>query len=395
MTGDRLMMAIETGADTAAWGAARATRDPRSIKRRGVLLGTAGFMIPFITGLPFVGRAGVVPVTWGEWLFTLSVVLGTWGLMWCLLLPGFDKLMSFDPNFLIVPSAASAILLWLFVYMYPESRLVVLQGWFVVLLFGASLFSLKEVVALNTFMVAGYLVTLGVLYAGGHPVSWPFEAGVVIFPFVLFTFFCGTVLERLRRERVEMKALRNQLSHLALTDRLTDLPNRRHFDDYSAHHSALCLRSGATYAVGLIDVDHFKEINDSQGHVVGDRVLVELAQIVRRHLRQSDLAARLGGDEFAVLFAGTNASEAGVVLNRILLAVSSHCFSDGGLARGQVTVSVGVTASGGEETPGDVLRRADAELYTAKDSGRNRLVVGAARSLPEVPASEDPALRQG
>ena len=384
------MTARETAAIDTELGAADATKNPRSVKRQGILRDAVGFMVPFITGLPFVVQ-GVIPVTWGEWLFALSAVLAVWSLLWCILSLGWDTRLRFGPHFLLVPAAASATLMWLFVYLFPEVRLVVLQGWFVVLLFGAGLASLKQVLVLSTFMVSGYLATLGVLASRGESISWHFEIAMVLLPFSLFVTFCGTVLERLRRERVEMKALRKQLSRLALTDRLTDLPNRRHFDEYLHRHSALCRRSGATYSVGLIDVDHFKEINDSLGHDVGDRVLVQLAEIVRSHLRQSDLPARLGGDEFAVLMAATNAAEAGVVLSRVLHAVASHRFSASRLRPGQVTVSIGVTESNGKEAPDDVVRRADTELYAAKRNGRNRVAVSAQWASPGG-QGDDPAL---
>ncbi len=385
------MTALETAAIDNELGAADATKDPRSVKRRGILRAAVGFMVPFVPGLPFVVR-GVIQVTWGEWLFALSAVLAVWSVMWCILFLGWDRRLRFDPHFLLVPAAASATLLCLFAYLVPEGRLVVLQGWFVVLLCGAGLFSFKEVLALNTFMVGGYLGTIGLLSAHGEPISWRFEIAMVIVPFILFTFFCGTVLERLSRQRVEMKALRKQLSHLALTDQLTDLPNRRHFDDYLQRHSALCRRSGATYSVGLIDVDHFKEINDSLGHDVGDHVLVQLAEIVRSRLRQGDLAARLGGDEFAVLMAATNAAEASVVLTRVLHAVASHRFSASRPRPGQVTVSIGVTESNGKEAPDDVVRRADTELYAAKRNGRIRVAVSAQWASLGGQRDDDPAL---
>ena len=374
------MTTPETAAVPAELATARSTNHARSVRQRAILRAAAGFMIPFIAGIPFVGHGGLISVTWGELLFAFSAVLGVWGLLWCVVSLGWDRWLRFDPHFLLVPSAAAAILMWLFIYIGPEIRMGVLQGWYIVLLFGAGWLSLKEILALNTFMAGGYLGTLGVLATLGEPISWPFEIGLVILPFLLFTYFYATVLERLRRDRLEMKTLRNRLSYFALTDPLTDLPNRRHFDDHLQQHSALCSRMGTTYTVGLIDVDHFKEINDNLGHEVGDRVLVELAEIVRGALRQSDLAARLGGDEFAILMAETNVAEAGIVLDRILREVAGHRFSATGLRGAQVTVSIGATECEGDEAPNEVLRRADAELYTAKREGRNRLAVSAPRT---------------
>ena len=88
------MTAIENRADRTGLAAARTTKNPRSTRKRGILLGAAGFMIPFIAGLPFVVN-GVIPVTWGEWLFALSAVLAVWGLLWCILLLGWDTRLRF------------------------------------------------------------------------------------------------------------------------------------------------------------------------------------------------------------------------------------------------------------------------------------------------------------
>lgn len=355
----------------------RPTRDPRSLRLRAIRRSAAGFMIPFIAGVPFVAYGGVVSVTPGELLFAFVAVIGVWGLLWSVVSMGWDRSLRFDPHFVLVPAAAAAILMWVFIYIGPELRVGVLQGWYIVLLFGVGLLSFKEIIALNIFMAGGYVGTLGVLATLGEPISWPFDIGIVILPFLLLTSFYATVLEGLRRDRVEKKTLRNQLSYFALTDPLTDLANRRHFGDYLQRHSALSARHGTTYAVGLIDVDNFKEINDSLGHEVGDRVLVELAEIVRGALRQSDLAARLGGDEFAILMVETNVAEAKIVLGRLLREVSGRCFSATGLRDARVTVSIGATECGRDEAPTEVLRRADAELYTAKREGRNRLEVSA------------------
>ncbi len=371
------MTDIETSVARAAvrseLGARRTSKDPSWIKQRAIVRAAGGHLIPIMVTLPFV-YAGRIPVTWGQWLSALSAVLAMASLLWLVLALGGDRGLRFDPHFLLVPAACSAPLIWLYAYLVPEWRVLVLEGWFVVLLFGAGLFAFAEVLVLTTFMVGGYLATIALLVARGEPISWSSEMAMVI-PFFALTLFCGTVLERLRRDRLETKSMRSQLSYLALTDRLTGLPNRRYFDDFLERQAALCQRSGGTYAVGMFDIDHFKQINDRLGHEAGDRVLEGLAKIVRKHIRTTDLVARLGGDEFAVLMVDTNAAEAGKILERIRRAVTHHAFTAGGLQRGQVTISTGVTEAEGKEEPSGVLRRADAELYVAKRNGRNRVVV--------------------
>jgi len=166
----------------------------------------------------------------------------------------------------------------------------------------------------------------------------------------------------------ERKRLVAALEEEAATDQLTGLANRRRFESALAQHAAACARYGARGAVLMIDLDGFKHVNDSCGHLDGDAALVTAARIVRDAVRTSDLAARLGGDEFAVLVPEGDAESAALLGERILRSLVVPT------ATGPVRASVGVAAfqDGDDETGVSTLVRADEALYDAKRRGGAR-----------------------
>jgi two-component system, cell cycle response regulator len=179
---------------------------------------------------------------------------------------------------------------------------------------------------------------------------------------------------------------------LALTDELTGLYNRRYV---FAHLNELLERQGeggGETAVMLVDIDHFKEVNDRHGHLAGDAVLRELAERAVRQLRSVDLVGRLGGEEFVVVMPDTSLAGAVVVAERLRLAVADEHF----IPRGQsdtlpVTVSIGIAVTGeGPDTQDTLLKRADDALYAAKHAGRNRVVALAAGAASPVPIASPP-----
>lgn len=184
----------------------------------------------------------------------------------------------------------------------------------------------------------------------------------------------------LRRSRAEVQAThealqaQNQLLEaLAATDSLTGLYNRKKLDDILAEQFARFRRNRRPFAVLMLDLDHFKSINDSRGHVAGDQVLMDLAVILRQTIRSIDYASRYGGEEFVVVLVETPAQSALEVAERIRSAVEGHWLVVGG-SRLSVTVSLGVADSReGDEGPEAALARADQALYEAKRAGRNRV----------------------
>jgi diguanylate cyclase (GGDEF)-like protein/PAS domain S-box-containing protein len=163
-----------------------------------------------------------------------------------------------------------------------------------------------------------------------------------------------------------------QLTFLANHDTLTGLLNRRSFDVALRSQVELCQRYGPDGAVLMVDLDGFKEVNDRFGHAVGDRVLVDLAEVLRDRLRATDVVARLGGDEFAVLLPRTDRSGALEVAESIRLLVRSTLTAPDG--SNPVSASIGIAMVEATD-PEDLLRRADRAMYSAKHAGRDCLVL--------------------
>lgn len=161
---------------------------------------------------------------------------------------------------------------------------------------------------------------------------------------------------------------------MSLTDDLTGLANRRCIRErIDAEHSR-SQRTGQTYALILADVDHFKLCNDNYGHDAGDRLLVELAGLLRQALRAQDFVGRWGGEEFMFLLPDTGLEGAHSLAEKIRGAVEEKTFSIADGAAG-VTLTMGVTACRPEENAEAVMLRADTALYAGKNAGRNQVVV--------------------
>ena len=183
------------------------------------------------------------------------------------------------------------------------------------------------------------------------------------------------IVSRLQQQLLE-------LERLTLMDPLTEALNRRGFNH--ATQTALArVRRGSPSSVAVVDIDHFKRINDTHGHVAGDKALQFVAFALRAGVREIDTLARYGGEEFAIIFDGEQAGGAYRAMDRI-----RQMIADTPSDYGVITVSVGVTELRSSDSPESALGRADAALYKAKRGGRNRVESsGDAEPCPPVPAA--------
>lgn len=169
----------------------------------------------------------------------------------------------------------------------------------------------------------------------------------------------------------EREQTRRELEHLASTDALTSLNNRRHFMALAEAEFDRARRYGRPVSVALADLDHFKQINDVYGHAGGDVALKVFADLVRATLRQTDIACRYGGEEFAFIFPETEPREALVLAERLRGAVDAQSSELPDGRRMHFTLSIGITDGDGMSLE-EALSRADDALYRAKSAGRNR-----------------------
>ncbi len=184
----------------------------------------------------------------------------------------------------------------------------------------------------------------------------------------------GVVLVLERRNEI----LVARLAEEARTDPLTGLLNRRGFDEHAAREFAHVGREGAPIALAILDIDHFKQVNDQWGHIVGDRVLVNLARVLSGEARGIDVAARLGGEEFAVLMPGSDAAGAEAFVERVRAGLEASAGSD----LPGVRVSAGVAATSEPLDVQIMLESVDRALYVAKRGGRDRTVVFGGHDFP-------------
>ncbi len=183
--------------------------------------------------------------------------------------------------------------------------------------------------------------------------------------------------EQVERVTRELRLQKEAAEKSARTDTLTGVASRRAFTEAGEQEMQRALRYSAPLSLVMMDLDHFKRINDAFGHAVGDAVLVAFARVVCQQVREVDTVGRLGGEEFGILLPNTDVAEAVRVTERIRLAVASSTLEANGKTI-QYTASFGLaTFSGHEVSLGGFMDRADVALYKAKRSGRNRVELAA------------------
>lgn len=342
------------------------------IRARGVLLATGGLAtaLGLMLGMRLLD---LTTLSYEAWFAAVLATGAVQAVLFGLAIRRRDGFTPVDPHYLYTPLVGALLLLALYMFLAPELRFIILLGWFVALLFMVGLGGFHAVVSLSGVMMLGYFGVGAILHARGYPLSLAFEAAVAGSAFVI-SIYAGFVFEQLRAERNEMRDLRRRLADMALTDPLTGLPNRRHFEEVLRAELDRVRRHGGKCTVAMVDVDFFKHYNDTVGHLAGDTALRELASVMRRELRLHDMVARFGGEEFALIMIDAGKREALPIVERLRLDVFEHPFRNRDLQpEGRLTVSAGVATFPGDGASYEqLLKQADDALYRAKREGRNR-----------------------
>ncbi len=206
------------------------------------------------------------------------------------------------------------------------------------------------------------LVGVFCLLCGRRLFVFDVELLTSIFVFALATFI-AMFYEKIR------ELSERSLEDLAGTDSLTGIMNRRKFYEVLRREITRARRYGSSFSIILFDLDHFKVLNDNYGHSEGDRVLKELAELIRKRLREADAFARVGGEEFIVLAPDTSFDGAVELAERLRGAIEDHFFG----SRLKLTASFGVTSFTQGDNEDTLLKRVDNLMYVAKMKGRNRV----------------------
>ena len=239
---------------------------------------------------------------------------------------------------------------------------------------GSSRTSWNAMAALISLFVIGYL--------GYMVIFWNKHTSLLdlIVPGIFFFGACFVWLSSVLALQTAMDVMRiTALEHETLTDPLTGVYNRRFMEQRLREEVSKARRYHFNLAVLLLDLDHFKRVNDELGHQAGDQVLIEIGKLVNRELRDSDILARYGGEEFLVIAPNTAPSASASLADRLRKRIESHTFlADFNKAQKlemQITVSIGVANFGDSSNDeGSLVQVADQNLYRAKHGGRNQVV---------------------
>lgn len=288
-----------------------------------------------------------------------------------------------DPSLTSAQIIVALLLQTYLLAMVGEIRGTVLGAYCLILLFGVFQMTRTAYLLHAAFTLTCYASLIIInrhfdIYPQSLPVAlleW-----FVLACFLLWTIMLGSYIRELR-ERLQqrhttlqqhqqtLRSMMDQLQNLASTDALTKLPNRRFFIDEAQRRNTLLTR-GETMGVAMIDLDHFKRINDQYGHAVGDQVLQEFARIARRNLRANDIVARFGGEEFVLLLDNCDLATLHHCVERIRQGLAAHKFTS--LPDDvRCTLSAGICLIHPEDDLEWRLSQADDALYQAKNAGRN------------------------
>jgi polar amino acid transport system substrate-binding protein len=193
---------------------------------------------------------------------------------------------------------------------------------------------------------------------------------ILLGAFTLFLVF-GYWNYKMREAKKIIEKQNKELEHLANIDKLTGIYNRLRLDDILQNELDRFRRYNHHFACAIIDIDYFKNVNDTYGHLIGDKVLKELSNVVKQNIRTSDYFGRWGGEEFLIILPEINKVDLENLLEKIRVNISEHDF----LEAGNQTISIGATISVKDDVEDSIINRADVSLYEAKNSGRNRIVV--------------------
>ncbi len=304
-------------------------------------------------------------------LYALSAVVMLFNAgIYLLLRTGWNKRFK-DPSLTMFQMILATMWIMVCLYGAGEIRSSMLMLYFVVFVFGVFRLRFLQFLVVSVFAIANYAVVVYLVYRF-HPgeVNLKVELiNIMLLATVLPWFsLLGSYITNLRTTIA--KALET-IEKLAVTDELTGVYNRRRLLEILKEQKAFCDRGNKVFSLCIIDLDHFKSVNDNFGHETGDIVLRGVAQTLKQNIRDFDIIARYGGEEFMLVLCSTNGAEALTFAERVREIAENMRFENHDHVR--ITLSVGVAEYRPTESFQATINRADKALYRVKENGRNRV----------------------
>lgn len=300
-----------------------------------------------------------------------------------------------DPSLTTPQMMAGIILVTLLLHFTVELRGGLLVVYFMVMTFGVFALDRRRMLRVSLFALVCYTgleIYEALLYPQQFLLTVSFgHWGILLLGLLWFVFIGGYIYnlqQSYRQQSVSLEEVNarlheamEKLEELATHDDLTGLLNRRCFLQRLDEELARCERTGMPLHLAMLDLDHFKAINDTHGHGIGDAVLRGFAGLARSELRRTDLVARYGGEEFAVLLPHGSTADIEAVMERLRMATEHMRLAEAPEVR--VTVSGGITRWHPGDSADTLLHRADEALYRAKAQGRNQIRMAESPASPE------------
>jgi diguanylate cyclase len=310
---------------------------------------------------------------WG-WIITIAFNI----ILYIIFRSGLNQRMK-DPSLTSFQICLASLVVMYAIFFIYEARGILFSVYILIMLFGIFRLDTRQFLNVSAFILATYGIDIFLLQVF-RPQD--IELKIEIFQWlglavVLFSVsFIGGNISSLRRDlstsRKKLQASLITIKEMAIHDDLTGFYNRRHLMELIETENNRSVRTGSVFSLAMMDLDKFKNINDTFGHQAGDNVLIAFSAIVRSVLRKSDFCGRYGGEEFLIVLTQTDLQDAKVFAERIRSCVEDSFFPELG-RKSRITVSIGLAEHRTKESIDKTISRADEALYRAKKGGRNRV----------------------
>ena len=309
-----------------------------------------------------------------------SILFGINVVFYLLIRTGYSDRFP-DPSLTVLQMITGILAVTAVLYFSRELRGAMLSIYLMIMTFGVISLDRRRLMMMAIFIQSCFSILLvgeGVL--APHQVIFSYQLGhwfilaLVLGSFVYVGGYIHNLQSRVREQREHLREAHDRLAAIAIRDELTGLYNRRYFMERLEEEMSLASRSRSSLHLAIIDLDHFKQVNDTYGHPAGDEVIRRFSAVASVGLRRSDILARYGGEEFVVLFPHVSTAACVAALDRLRVEFANQKYAFSDTLRN--TFSAGVVQYELSESPPDFARRADEALYEAKSRGRNCVVKG-------------------